>query len=282
MRFSRLRRNGRIDLVVEKDGSYALVADLLNSGKRSVELKDIFNQLPKIKEKLGSGNFSYVDSSNSEYASVIDGSGKIVCVGLNYLSHIKETGKQIPSFPVLFSKFNNSLAGHMDKIRIPYPDLKIDYEGELGVMIGKTAYKVGEDFEKYIFGYFIGNDISSRELQFRTSQYLLGKTMDGFYPNGPAIVTKDEIENPQDLDIITKLNGEVRQNSNTSSMIFSIGKLISYISHYLTLEPGDIISTGTPEGVIEGMPDKDKKWLSQGDVVEVQIENIGKLSNTFV
>ncbi|MCL5874701.1 MAG: fumarylacetoacetate hydrolase family protein [Candidatus Thermoplasmatota archaeon] len=271
-----------MSLAVEVEGKYVSVAELLNKQENETDLADVFAQVSLIKTELKRGNYSYLDVDHSSFAPAVGNPEKIICVGLNYGSHILETEKKVPDNPVLFSKYSNSLAGHLDNIKISNPDLKVDYEGELGIIIGKTARNVGDDFDKYVFGYFIGNDVSARELQYRTSQYLLGKTLDGFYPNGPSIVTKEEIPDPQNMWIKTKVNGEVRQDSNTKNMIFSIGKLISYISEYLTLKPGDIISTGTPEGVVMGMKDKEKHWLKPGDTVEVSIEGLGTLKNRFI
>ena len=282
MRFFRLKAGRKVSLAVEVEGKYVSVAELLNKQENETDLADVFAQVSQIKTELKRGNYSYLDVDHSSFAPAVGNPEKIICVGLNYGSHILETEKKVPDNPVLFSKYSNSLAGHLDNIKISNPDLKVDYEGELGIIIGKTARNVGDDFDKYVFGYFIGNDVSARELQYRTSQYLLGKTLDGFYPNGPSIVTKEEIPDPQNMWIKTKVNGEVRQDSNTKNMIFSIGKLISYISEYLTLKPGDIISTGTPEGVVMGMKDKEKHWLKPGDTVEVSIEGLGTLKNRFI
>lgn len=282
MRFFRLKAGRKVSLAVEVEGKYVSVAELLNKQENETDLADVFAQVSRIKTELKRGNYSYLDVDHSSFAPAVGNPEKIICVGLNYGSHILETEKKVPDNPVLFSKYSNSLAGHLDNIKISNPDLKVDYEGELGIIIGKTARNVGDDFDKYVFGYFIGNDVSARELQYRTSQYLLGKTLDGFYPNGPSIVTKEEIPDPQNMWIKTKVNGEVRQDSNTKNMIFSIGKLISYISEYLTLKPGDIISTGTPEGVVMGMKDKEKHWLKPGDTVEVSIEGLGTLKNRFI
>ncbi len=282
MRFFRLKAGRKVSLAVEVEGKYVSVAELLNKQENETDLADVFAQVSQIKTELKKGNYSYLDVDHSSFAPAVGNPEKIICVGLNYGSHILETEKKVPDNPVLFSKYSNSLAGHLDNIKISNPDLKVDYEGELGIIIGKTARNVGDDFDKYVFGYFIGNDVSARELQYRTSQYLLGKTLDGFYPNGPSIVTKEEIPDPQNMWIKTKVNGEVRQDSNTKNMIFSIGKLISYISEYLTLKPGDIISTGTPEGVVMGMKDKEKHWLKPGDTVEVSIEGLGTLKNRFI
>jgi len=282
MKFSRLILDEKTILALEEEGRYVSVDDLLKRDRGSTDLSYTFDHSGLIEEQMKKGNYSFLDVKNPGFAPAVANPGKIICVGLNYKSHVEETEKKIPEHPVLFSKYSNSLAGHLENIRIDGPGLKVDYEGELGVIIGKTARNVGKDFDKYIFGYFIGNDISSRELQYRTSQYLLGKTLDGFYPNGPSVVTKDEIASPQNLWIKTRVNGEVRQDSNTSNMIFSIGRLISYISTFLTLEPGDIISTGTPEGVVLGMKDKENNWLRPGDTVEVSIEGLGSLQNKFV
>lgn len=281
MKFSRLIVDGKIILVVEENGEFVSVADLLSEDRKSVDLPNVFERVTQIREELKKGNHSHLDLKKFSYAPAVGKPGKIICVGLNYRSHVEETERKIPEHPVLFSKYSDALAGHLDYINIPGKGLKVDYEGELGVMIGKTARDVETDFNKYIFGYFIGNDISSRELQYRTSQYLLGKSLSGFYPNGPSIVTSDEVQDPQKLWIKTVVNGEVRQDSNTNNMIFSVEGLVSYISHYLTLYPGDIISTGTPDGVVLGMKDKDSYWLKAGDTVEVSIEGLGTLKSTF-
>jgi 2-keto-4-pentenoate hydratase/2-oxohepta-3-ene-1,7-dioic acid hydratase in catechol pathway len=282
MKFLRFKNNGGVLLALEVDGDYISVAELLGKKDGTVDLKDVFGRESEIEAELKKGEYSYIAAKGRDYAPAVGVPGKIICIGLNYRSHIAETEKKVPDNPVIFSKYPNSLAGHMESIRIPEPGLKVDYEGELGVIIGRTARNVGDDFNRYIFGYFIGNDVSSRELQYRTSQYLLGKTLDGFYPNGPSIVTRDEIPDPQDLWIRTVVNGSLRQDSSTSNMIFSIGKLISYISSYLTLEPGDIISTGTPDGVVLGMKDKEDNWLKPRDSVEVSIEGLGTLKNSFI
>ena len=282
MKFLRFKNNGGVLLALEVDGDYISVAELLGKKDGTVDLKDVFGRESEIEAELKKGEYSYIAAKGRDYAPAVGVPGKIICIGLNYRSHIAETEKKVPDNPVIFSKYPNSLAGHMESIRIPEPGLKVDYEGELGVIIGRKARNVGDDFNRYIFGYFIGNDVSSRELQYRTSQYLLGKTLDGFYPNGPSIVTRDEIPGPQDLWIRTVVNGSLRQDSSTSNMIFSIGKLISYISSYLTLEPGDIISTGTPDGVVLGMKDKEDNWLKPRDSVEVSIEGLGTLKNSFI
>ncbi|WP_243298577.1 fumarylacetoacetate hydrolase family protein [Bacillus litorisediminis] len=205
---------------------------------------------------------------------------KIICVGLNYVSHVEEANIQdIPKTPVLFSKYGNALAAHNEIIKLPKVCKKIDYEAELVMVMGKEAKDVSEeDALSYVFGYSTGNDLSARDLQFTTSQWLLGKSLDGFAPIGPYLVTADEVD-PTHLHIETKVNGEVRQSSNTKYMIFNCAAIISYISKHMTLKPGDLIFTGTPEGVILGYPEDQQQWLKSGDVVEVTIEKVGTLRN---
>ena len=206
---------------------------------------------------------------------------KLICIGLNYKRHAQETGMPIPEVPVLFSKFNNTLAETGEPIPLPDNALQYDYEVELGVVIGKEArYVSGEEALDYVFGYFTVNDMSVRDLQFRTSQWLLGKTPDKFFPTAPYLVTADEVGNPQNLGLSCWVNGELRQHSNTVDMIFSVAECISYISQYMTLKPGDVISTGTPEGVVMGMTEKN--WLKPGDEVVVEVERLGKCTNRMV
>ena len=206
---------------------------------------------------------------------------KLICIGLNYKRHAQETGMAIPETPVLFSKFNNTLAATGEEILLPDNALQYDYEVELGVAIGREARYVSVDEAlDYVFGYFTVNDLSVRDLQFRTSQWLLGKTLDKFFPTAPYLVTADEVSDPQNLGLSCWVNGGLRQNSNTGDMIFSVAECISYISQYMTLKPGDVISTGTPEGVVMGM--KEKNWLKPGDEVVVEVEGLGKCTNRMV
>jgi 2-keto-4-pentenoate hydratase/2-oxohepta-3-ene-1,7-dioic acid hydratase in catechol pathway len=207
--------------------------------------------------------------------------GKIVCVGLNYRKHAEETGAAIPETPVLFSKFNNTVAAASEDVPLTDAATQYDYEVELAVVMGADAVNVSEaDALGTVFGYATANDISARELQTRTSQWILGKTMDKFMPIGPYLVTADEVADPQKLPLRTWLNGELRQNSNTDDMIFSVAEIIAYISRHFSLAPGDVIITGTPEGVILGMAEK--KWMVPGDIVEVEVEGLGKLENRMV
>jgi acylpyruvate hydrolase len=208
--------------------------------------------------------------------------GKIVAVGLNYLDHSMESGgAQAPKSPILFAKFPNSIAGPDDEIVIPVGDPHVDYEAELAVVIGKKAKGVrAEKALEYVAGYMALNDVSAREWQFADRQWVRGKSCDSFCPTGPWLTTKDEVGDPQALAICARVNGETRQNSNTSKMIFRIPQLIEFITASITLEPGDIIATGTPEGV--GAFRKPPVFLKAGDVVEVEIEKLGMLRNPVV
>ena len=213
------------------------------------------------------------------YAPCVTSPEKILCVGLNYREHAKETKAPVQETPIFFSKFNNALAAHNQIIKLPSTAEKFDYEAELVVVIGREAANIAkEDALSYIFGYTVGNDLSARDLQFRTSQWLLGKSCDHFAPVGPYLVTADEID-PGNLDISCEVNGTLRQSSNTADMIFDCASIISYISQYMTLKPGDLIFTGTPSGVILGYPKGERQWLKAGDEVRVTIEKIGTLVN---
>ncbi len=208
--------------------------------------------------------------------------GKIICVGLNYRPHVAEANFEVPSHPVLFNKFPNSVVGSGATVDVPADAEQMDYEAELVMVMGKRCSRVSEEEAlDYVVGYCNGNDISARDLQFRTSQWLLGKAADGFGPMGPYLVTGDEVSDPDALEITGKRNGVVVQHSNTREMIFSCRYLISYLSHYMTLEPGDVIFTGTPEGVILGQPAEDRRWLSRGDKLTVAIEGLGEL-DTYI
>ncbi|SFB34902.1 2-keto-4-pentenoate hydratase/2-oxohepta-3-ene-1,7-dioic acid hydratase (catechol pathway) [Cohnella sp. OV330] len=240
----------------------------------------------RIEEALGDETLvqaSTLDPEATRWAPCVAKPGKIICVGLNYRKHAEETGAQIPAYPILFNKFSNALAAHEAPIRVPEVTSKMDYEAELGIVIGKTAFNVSEDDAlDYVYGYCAANDLSARDLQLRTSQWLLGKSLDGFCPLGPWLVTADEVGDPNRLEIQSFVNGERRQNSNTSDMIFDCKTIVSYISRHMTLQPGDVILTGTPEGVVMGYPEERKIYLKAGDKVEIRIEKLGTLSNVLI
>ncbi|MCZ8513485.1 fumarylacetoacetate hydrolase family protein [Paenibacillus filicis] len=225
-----------------------------------------------------------LDEAKVTYAPCVTHPNKIICVGLNYRKHAEETNAPIPQYPILFNKFNNTLTGHGHDVPLPVKvSSKVDYEAELVIVIGKEAkYVSKENALDYVFGYCNVNDLSARDLQMRTQQWLLGKSCDGFSPLGPYLVTADEVGNPNDLGIKCIVNGEVRQNSNTSDMIFHCDEIVSYISQHMTLVPGDIILTGTPEGVVLGYPEDKQMYLKDGDVVTIEIEKLGALTNCMV
>jgi 2-keto-4-pentenoate hydratase/2-oxohepta-3-ene-1,7-dioic acid hydratase in catechol pathway len=220
------------------------------------------------------------DESGLEIGPCVPNPGKIICVGLNYRQHAIESNMKVPETPILFSKFNNALAAPGETIPLPENAVEYDYEAELAVVIGRRARYVSEsEALNYVLGYCAANDLSARDLQFRTNQWLLGKALDKFLPVGPYLVTADEVGDPQRLRVRCWLNGELRQDSNTSDMIFSVAHVISYASQYMTLEPGDLISTGTPQGVISGM--REKVWLKPGDETVVEVEKLGRLRNVM-
>ena len=220
-------------------------------------------------------------AGNIRLAPAVTAPGKILCVGLNYASHRAEVPFGAPKYPALFSKFNNALNAAGGEVRLPAGARELDYEAELVVVIGKRVKDASEEeAAAAIFGYTAGNDFTARDLQRRTSQWLLGKTPDGFAPIGPSIVPAATLD-AANLAIQTFVNGELRQDGRTADMIFSPAAIVSYISKCMTLEPGDIIFTGTPHGVIFGMPEKERRWLKAGDEVVVKIEGIGELRNVI-
>ncbi len=206
---------------------------------------------------------------------------KILAIGRNYVDHAIEGGAAPPSAPLLFNKLSNSLSAHNAPIVLPEISQKVDYEAELAVVIGRRAKRVTEaEALEYIFGYTLINDVSARDLQFGDGQWTRGKGLDTFAPLGPFITTRDEIADVQALKIEGRLNGELMQSSNTSKMIFQVAYLVSYLSQGITLEPGDVIATGTPEGV--GVFRDPPVLLKAGDVYEVEIEGLGVLRNPVV
>lgn len=295
MKLMNIRKNGDIRLgIVTEAGVVDLQAvaqklgvhlpqttdELIQGGSRAAtELKQVLDKLAHFEDR---GDF-FVSASGVEYGPALVQPEKIVCVGTNYRKHALEANMPIPQVPVLFSKFNNTLAGHNDSIRILEVAKKVDYEVELVIVIGKTAQSVSvNEALDYVFGYCTGNDLSARDLQLKTGQWLIGKSLDGFAPLGPYLVSADEIPNPNDLKLETRVNGELRQSSNTKDMIFNCAELISYISCHMTLKPGDIIFTGTPEGVILGYPEDKQIWLQAGDEVVVSIETLGELRTMLI
>ncbi|MED0669960.1 fumarylacetoacetate hydrolase family protein [Aneurinibacillus aneurinilyticus] len=231
-------------------------------------------------QAITEGTSHFLSEDSILYGPCVTEPQKIICVGLNYRRHAEESNMALPEAPLLFSKFSNTLTGHKHEVKLPALSNQVDYEVELAIIIGKKAKDIEKDEAlTHVYGYCTANDLSARDLQFKSSQWLLGKTCDGFSPVGPYLVSADEVGDPQNLRIRTWVNGEVRQDSNTSDMIFYCDEIVSYISKHMTLYPGDIILTGTPEGVILGYPENDRIWLKDGDEVTVEIEKLGRLTN---
>jgi 2-keto-4-pentenoate hydratase/2-oxohepta-3-ene-1,7-dioic acid hydratase in catechol pathway len=256
------------------------VMEVIEGGENAVHTLQAY-----VDQVLSAGEKSdfLLDEETLTFGPCVTHPNKIICVGLNYRKHADETNAPYPEYPILFNKFNNTLTGHKQDIAVPKVTQKLDYEAELVIVIGKnTKYVSKENALDHVFGYCAVNDLSARDLQLRTAQWLLGKTCDDFSPLGPYLVTADEVGNPNDLAIKAVVNGEVRQNSNTSDMIFPCDEIVSYISQHMTLYPGDIILTGTPEGVVLGYPPEKQVYLKPGDEVTIEIEKLGKLTNLFV
>src|SRR5882757_9536415 len=224
----------------------------------------------------------FVAIDKAAFGPCVTNPEKIVCIGLNYRRHAAETGNPVPKRPILFNKFNSALNNHGGTIGVSEEDARnFDYEAELVIVIGRTARSVSEtDAPNYIFGYCVGNDFTARDLQSRSSQWMLGKTLDGSGPVGPWLVTADQVDG-DNLKIECRVNGNVVQSSNTSDMVFNCKQLVSYVSRYMTLKPGDIIFTGTPEGVIAGKKKEEQVWLKAGDKLVTSIEKLGDLAFTL-
>jgi len=203
---------------------------------------------------------------------------KILCLGVNYREHAAEAQQELPVVPLIFAKFRNSLTGPTSPILLPRVSKLIDYEGELAVIIGKRCKAVTEqEALQYVAGYSIINDVTARDIQAQTSQWTAGKALDTFAPMGPGIVPTSQITDPQTLTLITRVNGQEVQHESTANMIFSVASALAFLSSLMTLEPGDILATGTPSGV--GFKRTPPLFLQDGDVVEVEIERIGRLRN---
>jgi acylpyruvate hydrolase len=207
--------------------------------------------------------------------------GKLICVGLNYHSHLAEIGDPVPEYPILFHKTATSIIGHGQAIALPRVSEQVDYEGELAVVIGRRGkYIPREDALSHVAGYTCANDVSAHDLEFRTSQWTSGKMLDTFCPLGPVLLTRDEVGNPASLCLKTMLNGKTVQDACLTDMVFSVPFLVSYISSLATLEPGDVILTGTPAGI--GCNQKPQVFLQAGDQISVQIDGVGRLTNPVV
>ena len=267
MKFLRITNNNITTPAVEVDNVIydisPLVADISNQTIEKLLSMDIdINTLKKVEK------YERIETP-------ITGISKIICIGLNYVDHAKESGMKIPSEPVVFMKAVSSITGPNDNVEIPRNSVKTDWEVELGVVIGKRAkYVQQQDAYDYIAGYTIINDISEREFQLeREGQWSKGKSHDTFSPIGPYLVTKDEVDNEDSLSMTLSVDGKIFQNGNTNTMFFKVPFIISYLSNFMTLLPGDIVSTGTPPGV--GFGQKPEVYLKEGQTMKLTIEKLG-------
>ncbi|HWI61476.1 MAG TPA: fumarylacetoacetate hydrolase family protein [Symbiobacteriaceae bacterium] len=258
------------------------VGRLLSSGIADLGYTDMtqFLARPDWREQARAAERQSPQLSGARLLAPVTRPGKFIGIGLNYSDHAAESGMPVPKQPILFAKFTNAVTGPYDPILHPGEQVtgKLDWEVELGVVIGRKCRRVSEEEALwYVAGYTIINDVSARDLQMFDGQWLKGKTCDSFAPMGPVLVTADEIPDPQNLPLLLTVNGETMQSGNTSKMVFGVAALVSYLSGLMTLEPGDVIATGTPPGV--GMGRKPQVFLKPGDVVRCEIPGIGFIEN---
>jgi 2-keto-4-pentenoate hydratase/2-oxohepta-3-ene-1,7-dioic acid hydratase in catechol pathway len=280
MRLVNFRRENRIEFGVERDGfvrslasaGYSSDAEFFAGGAKALEAA---------RALAAQANAEQVRLEDVRLMAPVLRPGKILCVGLNYRDHAIESNMTIPEVPTIFLKLPNAVTGPGAEIVLPRNSTQPDYEAELAAVVGRGGKNIRpEDWKQHVLGYTILNDVSARDVQLATSQWTLGKSFDTFAPLGPAIVTTDEIEDPHTLDIELSIGGEVLQRSNTRHLIFKLPDLIAHLSSVISLEPGDIISTGTPAGV--GLGRTPKRWLKPDETITISIERIGKLINRTV
>ncbi|ASY31482.1 fumarylacetoacetate hydrolase family protein [Streptomyces sp. CLI2509] len=276
MKIARVRHEGRV-LAALVDGGTAYPVVPEEPRFMADAVRDLIAQ-GTAREVLGA-DVPGIPLAEAELLSPLAAPQKIVCVGLNYADHIRETGLETPRRPLTFVKTAHTLTGPTATVRVPRGTTEqLDWEAELAVVIGRTTRNVtAEQAADHVFGYTVANDVSARDAQFTDGQWFRAKNFDAFCPLGPWIVTADEVPDPHALAISARVNGATVQDSSTKEMIFGIGETISYLSRYMTLYPGDVIATGTPHGV--GMGREPQLWLQDGDVVEVEVEGIGVLRN---
>lgn len=292
MTFVTIRRGAALSLGIKTDRGILDVkkAEATFKQKAPTTIDEVFQRgggpaLKRLLEKAQNGKADglYLAEDKIEFGPCVTNPEKIICIGLNYRKHAAETGNPVPKLPILFNKYNTTLNAHRGVIKVSKEAAEqFDYEVELVIVMGKIARDVSEtDALSHVFGYATGNDFTARDLQRRSSQWMLGKSLDGFAPIGPYLVAADLVPDPNALKIECRVNGEVRQSSNTADMVFNCASLVSYISKHFTLKPGDIIFTGTPEGVISGYPKDKQVWLKAGDKLTSTIEKLGELQFTL-
>lgn len=270
--------------IVKRDGREAIVDLLAADATLPSSIGALLDAGPPALQKVeaaAEAATDLLDVSAVKLAAPIPNPDKILCIGLNYADHAAESGQPLPDYPIVFSKYSNTVIGSGDAIVLPKVTEQVDYEAELGFVIGKRARYVSEaDALDYVAGYLNVNDVSARDYQTRTSQWTMGKSFDTFAPMGPALVTAEDVPDPHNLGIRLWIGDEMLQDSSTSQLIFSVPRLLAAISEVMTLEPGDIVSTGTPPGV--GAARTPPRWLRPGETVNMEIEGLGVLSNPVV
>ena len=266
-----------VDAAILNPSSYpSTVRALLEAGSAVID-----QLLARAREAFERKSEQLISLEKVELGPPVPDPDKIICLGLNYHEHAMEVQMSTSRVPPIFAKFRNALCGPTSPIVMPKVSTQIDYEGELAVVIGKRCKEVSEsDALTCVAGYTIMNDVSARDLQMQTGQWTAGKTLDTFAPMGPGIVPVSNISDPQNLQILTRVNGVMLQHGNTRDMIFSVARTIAFLSSLMTLQPGDIIATGTPSGV--GFKRQPPIFLKAGDIVEVEIEQIGMIRNPVV
>ena len=279
MRLVNFRKDAESGFGVEREGK---ILPLSSAGFRSDrEFFAAGAEALDAARALSANNRAAISAEEVQLLAPVLKPGKILCIGLNYRDHAIESGMAIPSVPTVFLKLPNTVTAPGANIVLPANSEQPDYEAELAAVIGKGGRNIrAEDWEQHVLGYTILNDVSARDVQLATSQWTLGKSFDTFCPMGPAIVTTDELRDPHALDIQLAINGETLQHSNTRELIFKLPQLIAHLSSIVPLEPGDIISTGTPAGV--GLGREPKRWLKPGEEIVIRIEGIGELRNRTV
>ena len=275
-------KNYRIGALISEDEIFDLTALTARESLAADELLDCFDLendfFERAKSAVEGNALPRISRRQIEVCAPIPRPRKIICIGLNYLDHARESGAAIPPSPNIFSKFSTCIIGSNQPITLPNKSEQVDYEAELAFIVGRRAKNVSrENAMRYVFGYANFNDVSARDFQFADGQWTRGKSCDTFAPVGEFVATKDEVADPHDLQIQFRLNGETLQNSNTKELIFKIPELVEFLSASITLEPGDIVATGTPPGV--GFARKPPVFLKDGDTAEVEIEGLGILSN---
>lgn len=275
--------NYRIGALISQNEILDLTSLASSKSLTANELLDCFNLendfLAKAKSAISENNLPKLARDKVEICAPVPRPKKIICIGLNYRDHARESGAEIPKSPIIFSKFNTCVANPNQEILLPEKSEQADYEAELAFVVGREAKGVKkEEAMDYVFGYTNFNDVSARDFQFADGQWQRGKSCDTFAPMGEFVATTDEIEDPHNLRIQFRLNGETLQDSNTRELIFKIPELIEFLSQNITLEPGDVVATGTPPGV--GFARKPPVFLKHGDAATVEIEGLGVLSNS--